>query len=201
MLAASLPACRRGAMKVRRVVTCHSAEGKSIAGMDGPPPHCISRDESQRRLGTDEQGDIRAAFFRVLNENNVRRFTSAKIVEITDKGVLLEENGTTTLYPCDTVILAFGYRKNDAIVAALAGLVAKVVVVGDSSKVGRVFRSDAERFWGRPRSMKCGRRCPGLGEHARAVPVLVCPAHPTLAAQEQRVEGGAPADTSFREPP
>ena len=97
-------------------------------------------------LATDEENDIRAAFFRVLNENNVHRFTSAKIVEITDKGVLLEENGTTTLYACETVILAFGYTKNDAIAAALDGTGAKVVVVGDACKVGRVFGATRSGF-------------------------------------------------------
>ena len=97
-------------------------------------------------LAGDEEGDIRAAFFRVMNENNVERYTSAKIVEITNNGVLLEENGSTTLHPCDTVVLAFGYAKNQALAEALKESSTKVVVIGDASAVGRLLEATQTGF-------------------------------------------------------
>ena len=60
--------------------------------------------------------------------------------------MLLENNGTTTLYPCDTVILAFGVRKNDSLAEALKELVPKVVVVGDAVGTGRLLEATRSGF-------------------------------------------------------
>ena len=98
-------------------------------------------------LCADEPEDsIRLAFLSVLNQNGVTQLTGSKVVEICENGVLLEKHGTTTLYPCDTVVLAFGYRKNDGLAEKLSGLAEKVVVVGDATGSGQVMEATRSGF-------------------------------------------------------
>jgi 2,4-dienoyl-CoA reductase-like NADH-dependent reductase (Old Yellow Enzyme family)/thioredoxin reductase len=98
-------------------------------------------------LCADESEDsIRLAFLAVLNQNGVTQLTNSKVIEICEKGVLLEKFGSTTLYPCDTVVLAFGYRKNDALAEKLSGLAEKVVVVGDATGSGQIMDATRSGF-------------------------------------------------------
>ena len=69
-----------------------------------------------------------------------------KVVEIAETGVLLEKNGTATLYPCDTVILALGYKKNSALAEKLSGVAEKVVVVGDADASGQLMHATRSGF-------------------------------------------------------
>lgn len=98
-------------------------------------------------LAQGEDRDIVQAYLRILDEYGVVRFTDTRVVEIAETGVLLEKNGVTTLYPCDTVILAFGSTKNDSLAAALEGLTEKVVTVGDAVKVGHLLEAVRQGFW------------------------------------------------------
>jgi NADPH-dependent 2,4-dienoyl-CoA reductase/sulfur reductase-like enzyme len=97
-------------------------------------------------LAAEEKRDIKLAFFRILNDYGVEQITSATMVEITEQGVLLEKNGSTTLHRCDSVILALGYKNNDGIAAALQGLAGKVVVVGDALGAARLAQATRTGF-------------------------------------------------------
>ncbi len=98
-------------------------------------------------LAADEEEDsIRLAFLRLLAENGVVQLTGTKIVEFAETGVLLEKNGTTTLYPCDTVIIALGYKKNRDLADNLAGTAEKIVVVGDAAGSGQLMNATRSGF-------------------------------------------------------
>ncbi len=98
------------------------------------------------RLASDEEADIWRALLDVLNQHGVKQLTGTKVVEITETGVLLEKYGTTTLYPCDTIVLALGVRKNDVLVDMLRDLVQKIVVVGDAVGTGRLLEATRSGF-------------------------------------------------------
>ena len=97
-------------------------------------------------LAPTEKPIIKGPFLRLLRENGVTEITSAKIVEIGETGVLLEKNGQTTMHPCDTVILAFGYRKNDALAAELDGIAARMVVIGDALGAAQLAQATRTGF-------------------------------------------------------
>ena len=63
---------------------------------------------------------------------NVKLYT--KVMEICDSGAILETNGQTVVFPCDHVVLAMGYRPNNALAEELADLGDKLVCVGDMNK-------------------------------------------------------------------
>ena len=97
-------------------------------------------------LAPEEKPIIRGPFLRVLREHGVTEITSARIVEIGETGVLLEKNGSTTMYPCDTVVLAFGYEKNDSLAAELDGMAPKLVVIGDALGPARLAQATRTGF-------------------------------------------------------
>ena len=97
-------------------------------------------------LAAEEDESIRAAFIEVLNQHGTAQLTGTKVVEITETGVVLEKCGTSILYPCDTVVLALGTRKNDLLADGLRGLVDKVTVVGDAVEPGRLINATSTGF-------------------------------------------------------
>jgi NADPH-dependent 2,4-dienoyl-CoA reductase/sulfur reductase-like enzyme len=70
-------------------------------------------------IAANELPEIRGAYLKILDEMDVQQITKAKVVEITMDGVVLEKNGVQTVHPCDTVVLALGYKKEDSLVAAM----------------------------------------------------------------------------------
>jgi 2,4-dienoyl-CoA reductase-like NADH-dependent reductase (Old Yellow Enzyme family)/thioredoxin reductase len=102
--------------------------------------------EMRAALAEDEQADIRAGFLKVLDEYHVQQITNARVVEITQEGVVVDQNGNQLLYPCDTVVIALGYRKEDSLLTAINGLAKKVVVVGDATGPARLLQATRSGF-------------------------------------------------------
>ncbi|MCD7894352.1 MAG: FAD-dependent oxidoreductase [Erysipelotrichaceae bacterium] len=73
-----------------------------------------------------------------LRDNNVKSMVSAKIVEITDKGVKVSTNGEESFVEADCVIAAFGTKSNNEYIDAICEKYPTTQVVGDCVKVGQV---------------------------------------------------------------
>lgn len=93
-----------------------------------------------------EDPDIRSGFLNLMDQNKIQQITGAKIVEFAERGVLLEKDGSIVLHPCDTIVLAFGSRKNNALVEELQGCAAKIVTVGDAGGVALLLQATATGF-------------------------------------------------------
>ena len=72
--------------------------------------------------------------------------TECKITGITNDGVMYEENGKENTAPCDTVVLAFGFRPDGRLASELAGFSGKIIAVGDAVDVKNALVATRDGF-------------------------------------------------------
>lgn len=83
----------------------------------------------------------------MLNNNGVRVLTNSRITSIDKDGVHITSPDGDSIIPADTVIAAFGMKKNDSIaMAVLDKYPAKTLIIGDCDKVGKVGNAVATGF-------------------------------------------------------
>ncbi|HHW02532.1 MAG TPA: FAD-dependent oxidoreductase [Thermoanaerobacterales bacterium] len=70
----------------------------------------------------------------LLKFHGVDIMTSAYLLEVTDGGavVMRKDSGTRTTIPTDTVVLATGYRPDNALYRSLSGKIANLYLIGDA---------------------------------------------------------------------
>lgn len=90
--------------------------------------------------------DIGATFvghlFEVLNKNGVEQHVNAKVKEITESGVILEDGEIKA----DNVIIATGYKPNDEIAEDIKNNFKEVYTIGDAKKARRIMDAVEEGF-------------------------------------------------------
>ncbi|MBE6067093.1 MAG: FAD-binding protein [Clostridium lundense] len=90
--------------------------------------------------------DIGATFvghlFEVLNKNGVEQHVNAKVIEITESGVILEDGEIKA----DNVIIAAGYKPNDEIAEDIKNNFKEVYTIGDAKKARRIMDAVEEGF-------------------------------------------------------
>lgn len=90
--------------------------------------------------------DIGATFvghlFEVLNKNGVEQHINAKVKEITESGVILEDGEIKA----DNVIIAAGYKPNDEIAEDIKNNFKEVYTIGDAKKARRIMDAVEEGF-------------------------------------------------------
>ncbi|MCF0120370.1 MAG: FAD-dependent oxidoreductase [Oscillospiraceae bacterium] len=87
-------------------------------------------------------------FFQRLEEANVQLMYETAVKEITDKGVVVTTaDGEEKLIECDTVITAFGLRRNAALVEELKEIVPETYVIGDAKKIGVVGDATNDAYY------------------------------------------------------
>ena len=74
----------------------------------------------------------------MLKENGVQVMTSSRVVEINDQGVVVEGHGRKTI-PADHVLVAIGLAPCRSLAEELKAMGKQVTVVGDCSKVGKIY--------------------------------------------------------------
>ena len=80
-----------------------------------------------------------AIFNRRLDEGGVKRLCGTSVIEINDKGVLVQlPGGTEKLLEADTVITSFGLKPNAKLIEELSDVVPVTYVIGDAEKVGLI---------------------------------------------------------------
>ncbi len=79
-----------------------------------------------------------------LKEKGTEFFTSSKLTEITDKGIVIEnKKGIKTELSADSVVLSLGAKSDNRLFEELRGSVKNLYLIGDGEKVGRI--ADATR--------------------------------------------------------
>ena len=86
-------------------------------------------------------------FQRRLREGASAVMYETKVLEIREDGVLVQTAaGEEQFLPCDTVVNAFGLKKNEAMIEALKDAVPETYVVGDARKIGLIGDATCSAF-------------------------------------------------------
>ena len=93
--------------------------------------HCRNNDQALRDM---------------LTERGVKVAASAKVIGITPDSLTYEKDGKKVKIPCDTVVIAAGYRSNNALEEALEGKVKSLSVVGDASSPRKIMTAVHEAY-------------------------------------------------------
>ncbi len=78
-----------------------------------------------------------------LHNNGVEFYTSQKLAEITDNGIIIKGKKGTASVPCDAVILSLGSKSENNLYNNIKSKRENVYLIGDGAKVGRI--ADATR--------------------------------------------------------
>ena len=81
----------------------------------------------------------RTVYGEMIREHHIQVFTSSRVTEITDEGVVMEQNGRRRLIPADHVFLATGMRPNRDLYDSLKAQGRRVYNVGDSLELGKIY--------------------------------------------------------------
>lgn len=101
--------------------------------------------EMRPDIGLDMEGGIRDDLKDCLNKFFVKIMTRTTLVAVTDGGALLEHEGATKEYPCDTVVLAVGTRARNLLEEGIKGI-CDVVVIGDALEARKAINASREGF-------------------------------------------------------
>ena len=93
-------------------------------------------------MGYTSRGYLLRRFYRA----NIRVCSNAKVIEINDRGILLEKAGIPFLLDADTVIISVGATPRKDLAKALEGKVAEVYAVGDGHQVGNAMKAIESAF-------------------------------------------------------
>lgn len=72
----------------------------------------------------------------LLENYNVEALTETTVKEILDDAVILEKNGIESVLHCDTVVIASGYKPNNALAEQLKEVHKNVIVIGGANQTG-----------------------------------------------------------------
>ena len=75
----------------------------------------------------------------MIRENKIDVITNARVMKVTDEGVIIDIKGRSSELKADAVLVAVGMKPNDAMVKELKEMGKRVINVGDSVKVGKIY--------------------------------------------------------------
>lgn len=93
--------------------------------------HCRNNDQALRDM---------------LRDRGVAVIAPAKVTSITADSLTLEQDGVQKVIPCDTVVIAAGYRSNSGLEDALEGKVKSLSVVGDAVSPRKIMTAVHEAY-------------------------------------------------------
>lgn len=76
---------------------------------------------------------------RLIPFNGIEVLTSSKVISTTDKGVLVDVNGTNREIEADSVVLAVGYSSQDSLYEELKNELIDIHLIGDARKVANIM--------------------------------------------------------------
>ncbi len=82
----------------------------------------------------------------MMKDANPEMHLGVKVTKVTDEGVEVEKDGNVTAIPCDTVVIASGYRSNNALEDELFGKVNNVRLIGDAVAPRKIVNATGEGF-------------------------------------------------------
>lgn len=75
----------------------------------------------------------------MIREHHIQVFTSSRVMEITEEGVIIERKGKRELVKADHVFLATGMKSNRGLYDQLKEKGCRVINVGDSLNTGKIY--------------------------------------------------------------
>ena len=102
--------------------------------------------EMEKRIGQDIGLVNRWPFIQRLSQSGVSIQTKTKAEEITEAGVVASREGSSQLFPADTVVLAMGMIPNKELLQELKGKVPAVHAIGDCLEPRRIAQAMEEGF-------------------------------------------------------
>ena len=84
--------------------------------------------------------------FGILNRFHVQSYTSTKVLEIKEHSVLVETPDGQKELPCDSVVLAMGYKPNHQLADELEQAGIKVHIIAGATKTSNALVANAEGF-------------------------------------------------------
>lgn len=122
---------------------CDSALETAMSGK------MVSIIEQLDDIATNDNFINKSALWSMLKQYNVRVYTGHKVVEVTPDGVkTVTKDGKEATVKGDTVISAFGMKRNNALVDVFAEKYnTKIRVIGDCEKVGNVGDAVRQGFF------------------------------------------------------
>jgi 2,4-dienoyl-CoA reductase (NADPH2) len=106
----------------------------------------ISIIEESKRIGSDVGMVHRWVWMKQLRDSGAKLVTEAKVVEITEKGVVISKAGSTQLIEADTIVLATGLKPNNKLAAQFSGKAPVTYLVGDCTEPGKLLEATASGF-------------------------------------------------------
>ncbi|MDR1320517.1 MAG: FAD-dependent oxidoreductase [Gracilibacteraceae bacterium] len=82
----------------------------------------------------------------MLVSQRVEQYTDAKVVEIKESSLCFEQKGKISEIPAGSVVLALGYRSDDALFQSLKQIFPQVFCVGDALKVEDILEAVADSY-------------------------------------------------------
>lgn len=103
--------------------------------------------EMTNQVAVDMQAAIRYHLINRLNAYGVTMLLSAEVKKIAGKNIVIHNNGEEQLVgPFDTIVLAAGVKKEDALFEYLKNKIDNLSVVGDSKKPGKALDAVMDAF-------------------------------------------------------
>lgn len=89
----------------------------------------------------------RFSLLQALNEKGIKMLSATRLSEVTDKGIIVEDNkGGLTEYPCDTVLIAAGLKADDTLYCELKDEVKEIYKIGDCIEARKFIDATQEAF-------------------------------------------------------
>lgn len=93
--------------------------------------HCLNNDQALRNI---------------IHESEVRIIAGAKATEIRSSSLTYEKDNNVETIPCDSVIIAAGFKPNNSLEGELAGKVKSLTVVGDAESPRKIINAIHEGY-------------------------------------------------------
>ncbi len=98
------------------------------------------------RIGNDIGRTTRWTVLQRMRSAQIQMETKARVVEITEKGVLAEREGATGFFEGDSVVLAVGMKSENRLAKELEGKVPELHIIGDAAEPRRIIDATHEGF-------------------------------------------------------
>ncbi|MBR6812371.1 MAG: FAD-dependent oxidoreductase [Oscillospiraceae bacterium] len=103
--------------------------------------------ELDEKAHRDARGVYLFGLLQTIDEQKLNIVTGARCTEITDSGVVYEKDGKTEIANADIVLYAVGMKSCDELYFDLAKQEAKIAIIGDSKKPGKVTGAVHDGFF------------------------------------------------------
>ena len=97
-------------------------------------------------IATDSGRPGRMQLLEMLDQAGVRVLTKTKLVEISEEGAVVENNGEKLVLKADTVVLALGFKPESALFQGLRDKVPEVYAVGDCVEPRKLINAIWEAY-------------------------------------------------------